>query len=460
MNVTDTKKLNRCVCFIAAVIMACIFAGDLVSCDLNNSAASDIDDDTTTNNTTKETTPVVTTVSTETTTENIEDTEDTATDVLYALDSPFTLIDEGTNFDIEAFAAYLGSFIDDNVKQYYNSGTKLTARITQLSVTNGTGENETMCYIGLNGLELHSGDISYGFNRGTLCGCELWFFSYGRSEPTKFNFLDSVFNNDAELHPHYEPTGNTYEDYTPIVDAQNRLLLVKTGQPVIVTPSLYYGGAYNVGDFLKYVFYSYGDTNQILLVTKQSSFFDEIPYAYKSLDGGITWSASKLDVTPVTTTNYFAPENIVISQIDDINYMIMLCTNRAEAFVFKSTDMGQTFQRICNFKMLNYRIASLKSGGFVAPGNIGFMCFAALDNKPNPNIYMTSDGGYNWELMKIKPPKNSSYDEDWQAVGGVPYLDGAPLSEGTSIVIPITVDGKTYLYKSTDNGVTWDYVIK
>ena len=119
--------------------------------------------------------------------------------------------------------------------------------------------------------------------------------------------------------------------------------------------------------------------------------------------------------------------------------------------MYKSTDMGQTFERICNFKMLNYRTAALESGGFVAPGSLGVMCFSALEDKPNPNVYITTDGGYNWSLMSIAPPESRGFDENWRAVGGVPYLDD------TGVTLPIYADGETFLYRSADGGRSWAY---
>ncbi len=339
--------------------------------------------------------------------------------------------------DIEAFASYLA--------EYYTGlyGEPLVICITDMvdhgDYADGRGVVTVLA-------EYHSYvSLESGRNDNTVCGGCNFFFSYDAASGV--GFAPRPFVGDTYLHSRSEPSGNDFSEYTATVDTRGYIQLVKAGEPVIATPAMFCYDLTGFSDLCDF----YIDGDSIVLVIRENNgeyvdgdWIDALAYASK--DGGITWTSFSLDYTPTTTALVYEPTSLELNMINDTRGSVILSTPRCEVFFYVTEDGGVTWEKRRNFKLLNYRTDGLHAGGLI-DDELGFISFIAREGK-NPNVYITRDGGHNWDLMDIVPPKGVS---DSGA-----YADMAYSRDGC-VVIPIIYGDAARNYISRDNGATWEW---
>ncbi len=339
--------------------------------------------------------------------------------------------------DLDAFTEYLSEYYTE---LYENS---LVICITDIidhgDAYDGMGVVTVLA-------EYHSAEsFESGRNHNTLCGGCNFFFDYNAS--TGKDFVPRPFVGDNYLHNLTEPTGNDFSEYTATVDTDGYVQLVKAGHPTISTPAKFCWELYGFGKLCK--LYIDGDNIILALRENNGEYGDEdwmTASVYASRDGGGSWSSYSLDYTPTNTTNIFEPTSLVLNMIDSEHGTVVLSTPRCEVFFYVTEDGGITWEKRRNFKLLNYRIDGLHTGGLIN-NDLGFISFIPRDGK-NPNVYITHNGGRDWTLMDITAPDGIS------DVGA--YADTAYVNNGT-VVIPIIYSDGVRNYISCDNGATWGW---
>ncbi len=341
------------------------------------------------------------------------------------------------SLDFEAFVEYLS--------EYYAElyGEQLVICISDMIDHGDTADGRGVVTVLA---EYHSWvSLETGRNDKTLCGWCNFFFSYDAS--TGMDFVPQPFVGDNYLHNRSEPTGNDFSEYTATVDTHGYVQLVKAGHSVITTPAKFCWELFDFDDLCHF----YIDGNDIVLVLRENNGeygdgdWTEVR-AYASQDGGVTWSSFSLDYTPTTTTNIFEVTSLVLNMIDGTRGTVVLSTPRCEVFFYVTDDSGVTWEKRRNFKLLNYRIDGLHTGGLI-DDELGFISFIARDGK-NPNVYITYDGGRNWSLMDIAAPDGCS---DEGAYAGMAYI------ENGAVILPIVYEDGVHEYISRDGGATWNW---
>lgn len=294
-----------------------------------------------------------------------------------------------------------------------------------------------------------------GRRTSTIRGGGNLFFNY--STESGADFSEQLFAGVELLHNFYKSEVFVDGDYI-FVDNDGYVCIHESDGRIIKTPALYSWGCNDMADVIQWRCddnHMQGKPREhyIVAVYRKSvtdkDVTDRIMNVYATKDGGVTWSESELDYTPVTTEHLYPVDDIALrplysGELDTCS--IILSTNRCEVFYYLTEDGGVTWERCSNFKLLNYRYEAFIDGGIIFD-DLAIMAFEARDGK-NPNVYISRDGGYNWSLMDIPTPDGLS-DEGAYACALYKWNGVA--------VIEVMYGDAMRRYVSFDHGATWEW---
>ena len=225
----------------------------------------------------------------------------------------------------------------------------------------------------------------------------------------------------------------------------NSLQIICPDMPLIVTPAYFKGDSASLGTFNKLS--CVGRT--ISVAGKSSKEYNEPFYIYVTHDYGISWTVTEIDHTRFMTDAgmKYPVINFMFNFADENNGVLILCTKRPELFVYTTSDGGLTWSKQSS-TIPSDNSETLYSGEFLT-NEIGFASMIPVYNsESNPKLYMTDDGGFNWQLVYVNMPENHS--DIWRILPETPELTNG------QIRIPMIINMRyLFYYVSDDMGVTW-----
>ncbi|EFH82426.1 WD40/YVTN/BNR-like repeat-containing protein [Ktedonobacter racemifer] len=165
-------------------------------------------------------------------------------------------------------------------------------------------------------------------------------------------------------------------------------------------------------------------------------------------DGGQTWSSITLDVQDPASVDmlHFSGNEGWFEAITSPG------AGSQGAYIFRTTDAGQTWKLISQAGRNGLPLGGFKSGLSFKDASTVYATIRSTTGQPtDPGLYVSRDGGFTWQEQQLTPP----VDLTVQQIGTTP-----PIFFGSTGLLPVyvtTPDGHAHLvlYHSNDGGSSW-----